>query len=370
MQNISNTKGNISTSNKKVFVGMSGGVDSSVSAYLLKEQGFDVTGVFIKVWQPDETDCGWKDERRDAMRVAAALDIPFVTIDLSEVYKKEVADYMIKEYSLGRTPNPDIMCNRYVKFGSFWEYAKAHGAAYIATGHYAIRKQGKVVYEMHEGNDTNKDQTYFLWTLTERDLEHVLFPVGHLEKPKVREIAQKANLPVFKKKDSQGVCFIGHLDMKEFLKQYISTKEGLVLDIHGKTIGTHEGAILYTLGERHGFVVHNKSNNAKVKYVVSKDIEANTITVADDEEYKEVFDNESNLISRLESVTLASDVQGNEIRCEARIRYRQERQACTLQKNPDGSHSVTFDTPQKGMSKGQSAVFYSGTRCIGGGILM
>jgi len=182
----------------KVFVGMSGGVDSSVSAYLLKKAGHEVTGVFIRVWQPEGGECTWKDERRDAMRVCAHLDIPFVTLDLRDAYKKGVVDYMIAEYKAGRTPNPDVMCNRQVKFGAFWQWATDQGADHIATGHYAQVKDG----QLYEGADKNKDQSYFLWTLQKEELNHIMFPVGHLQKGEVRVIAEKAKLPVFDKKDS------------------------------------------------------------------------------------------------------------------------------------------------------------------------
>ncbi|MCF7865121.1 MAG: tRNA 2-thiouridine(34) synthase MnmA [Candidatus Pacebacteria bacterium] len=365
---------------KRVFVGMSGGVDSSVSAYLLKEQGYDVTGVFIKVWQPDSTDCGWKDERRDAMRVAAVLDIPFITLDFSEQYKREVVDYMINEYRVGRTPNPDVMCNRHVKFGSFLKYTLAEGVDYVATGHYAqnIWNKKTNLFEMKEGIDANKDQSYFLWTLTQEDLKHVLFPIGHLEKSEVRRIAEKAGLPVFDKKDSQGVCFIGHLDMKEFLKEHIETHTGNVLDTDGNVIGTHEGAILYTIGERHGFTFNTKTIENEPHFITAKDIEKNTITVA----AKSHFENDSNLARTNVAVTSVSCSQNIDeylnTKISARIRYRQEKQSCIISKNNEqrkeihshkGQYIVTFDTPQKGIAEGQSVVLYDGDTCLGGGIL-
>lgn len=367
-------KQNDNISNKKVFVGLSGGVDSAVSAALLKKAGYKVTGVFIRAWQPDETDCGWKDERRDAMRVAAMLDIPFETLDLSDVYKKEVADYMIAEYAKGRTPNPDIMCNRYVKFGSFWDYAKDKGADYVATGHYAQcvkTKEGE--FQMLEGADPEKDQTYFLWTLTEKDLEHVLFPIGHLHKKEVRKLATDFNLPVSTKKDSQGVCFIGHLDMKEFLKSYIKTEPGKVLDIEGNEIGAHEGAVLYTFGERHGFNMKNKSTNAEPRYIIAKDIVKNTITVASDTEFEKVSKEFEAKISPLLRVNLTARVQAllskdGSYTCECRIRYRQERQVCTIT-TQGALVSVFFEQIQKGLAPGQSVVFYIGNHCLGGAIL-
>jgi tRNA-specific 2-thiouridylase len=217
------------TKGKKVYVGMSGGVDSSLSAALLLEQGYDVTGVFIKVWQPDFVECTWKEDRLDAMRVAAHLGIPFVTLDLEQEYKQGVIDYMIEEYRIGRTPNPDVMCNREVKFGAFWKWAQAQGADYIATGHYAQTDGIRLL----ASQDVNKDQTYFLWTLTQKDLSHVLFPIGHMVKDDVRREAEKRNLTTSFKKDSQGLCFVGTIDIKTLLKEYIKEKPGDVCDIEG-----------------------------------------------------------------------------------------------------------------------------------------
>jgi tRNA-specific 2-thiouridylase len=385
-QNISDNRGlntdailskKVHPTRPKVYVGMSGGVDSSVSAYLLKQQGYDVTGVFIKVWQPDNTDCGWKDERRDAMRVAAVLDIPFITLDFSEQYKREVVDYMIEEYRKGRTPNPDVMCNRHVKFGSFLKYALAQGVDFVATGHYAqnmlstrANNTSTHQFEMKEGADSNKDQTYFLWTLTQDDLKHTLFPIGHLQKSEVRKIAEKAGLPVFDKKDSQGVCFIGHLDMKGFLKEHIETHVGAVLDLDGNVIGTHDGAILYTIGERHGFTFNTKTTENEPHFVVSKDIHANTITVATN---STVITNSTQREVRLSNISFSQNIEEYiQRKVSARIRYRQEKQTCTINKVCEtGSdvYIVTFDTPQKGMAEGQSVVLYDGSTCLGGGIL-
>ncbi|MEK7514388.1 MAG: tRNA 2-thiouridine(34) synthase MnmA, partial [Patescibacteria group bacterium] len=205
---------------KKVFVGLSGGVDSAVSAALLKRDGFDVTGVFIKGWYPEFLHCNWREERRDAMRVAAHLDISFATFDCEEEYKKYVVDYMLSEYDLGRTPNPDVMCNKYVKFGSFFREAIARGADFIATGHYAVKEErdnhGHSIFILKESPDPDKDQSYFLWTLTQKELAASLFPVGKYKKEKVRTLARKFKLPVSEKKDSQGICFLGNVDMKEF----------------------------------------------------------------------------------------------------------------------------------------------------------
>ncbi|MDO8591094.1 MAG: tRNA 2-thiouridine(34) synthase MnmA, partial [bacterium] len=233
----------------KVYVGLSGGVDSSVSAALLKKQGFDVTGVFIKVWQPDFIECTWKEDRLDAMRVCAKLDIPFIELNLEKEYKKEVADYMIAEYKAGKTPNPDVMCNKQIKFGAFYNFARNQGADYIATGHYARivkrktynakRKNEKIkssshplhatCYTLHVASDANKDQSYFLWNIKQEQLPHILFPVGGMLKPEVRRLAKRFGLITADKKDSQGLCFLGKIDMKEFLKNYIKLKPGNVL---------------------------------------------------------------------------------------------------------------------------------------------
>lgn len=388
---------------KKVYVGMSGGVDSSVSAAILKEQGYDVTGVFIKVWQPDSTDCGWKDERRDAMRVAAVLDIPFKTFDFSEKYKNEVVDYMISEYKAGRTPNPDVMCNRYVKFGSFLEQAIKDQVDYVATGHYAqnIFNEELGFYEMHEGADANKDQSYFLWTLTQSDLKHTLFPVGGFQKNEVRKLAEKYSLPVFDKKDSQGVCFIGHLDMKEFLKEHIDVKKGDVLDMSGNVIGEHEGVELYTEGERHGFKVFVKTTDNEPYYIVRKDLKNNTLTVQAESDYKcvgdcgpagthgdevhEVSISKLSFTSEEYIKEIVQDDSNNEqdkgedkinsqeidLKLKLRLRYRQSKISGTLSEiNLDKKTAkLKLDEAQKTIPYGQSAVFYLDNKCIGGGVI-
>jgi len=340
---------------KRVFVGLSGGVDSAVSAALLKEQGYDVTGVFIKVWHPDFLPCTWREERRDAMRVAARLNIPFLFFDFEEEYKKGVADYMIKEYALGRTPNPDVMCNREIKFGAFLKKAREMGADFIATGHYA-RNDSNV---LKEGKDTNKDQSYFLWTLTPEDLSHVLFPIGNLEKPEVRALAEKFNLPVAEKKDSQGICFLGKVGIEEFLSHFITVVPGNVLDLKGNVVGTHHGAIYYTLGERHGFEITKNAPDSKAFYVIAKDITNNTITVSD---------NPAEITShlptkmKLQSVNWISNSGKSPV--TARIRYHQEKFPVKVDVN-----QIVFSTPQTA-APGQSIVFYAGDVCLGGGILV
>ena len=218
---------------KTVIVGLSGGVDSAVSAYILKKEGYRVIGAFIKGWEPDFLPCTGADDRLQAMRVAVHLDIPFATVDLEAAYKRDVVDYFVSEYRAGRTPNPDVMCNRAIKFGAFWRYATLKGADFIATGHYARNVSTAAGFTLCASKDTEKDQTYFLWTLTQDDLSHALFPVGALSKPEVRAIAQKAKLPNADRKDSQGLCFLGHVDMKAFLKRYVPSKSGDI--IYGST---------------------------------------------------------------------------------------------------------------------------------------
>ncbi len=347
--------------NKKiVFVGLSGGVDSSVSAALLKDQGYDVVGVFIKVWQPDFITCTWREERRDAMRVAAALDIPFLTFDLEKEYKKEVADYMISEYKTGRTPNPDVMCNKKVKFGGFLKKALSMGADFVATGHYArVVSQAKLL----KGVDPAKDQSYFLWTLNQDQLKHTLFPIGHLKKTQVRKLAEKYRLHTFEKKDSQGVCFLGQLDMKDFLKHFIKEKKGKVLNEKGEIIGEHDGAVFFTLGERHGFTITKKTNHDKPYYVVDKDIKKNTITVSQDSN-RHILTNGS---IDLESTNWIIEPDQNKT-YQAQIRYHGEFLPCKIKCSTPSVQQVIFEKPILAAS-GQSVVLYDGNICLGGGVI-
>lgn len=357
---------------KKVFVGVSGGVDSSVSAALLKDQCYDVVGVFIRTWTPEWIDCTWRDERRDAMRVCAHLDIPFLECDAVDAYKKGVADYMIAEYRAGRVPNPDVMCNREVKFGAFWEFAKARGADFIATGHYAqIKNQILNIknkdsdllqtthYQLQTGVDSAKDQSYFLWTLTKEDLAHTLFPIGHLQKSEVRILAEKYRLPTATKKDSQGVCFIGEIDMKEFLKHYIETSPGAVLDESGAVIGNHDGAFLFALGERHGFTITKKGSDDPRYFVIAKDMEKNTITVSENppHESKEAKINYS--LIRTNMRTAPDPLKTY----QAQIRYHGEFFEVQIHDS-----ALLFSKPVL-ISPGQSVVVYDGDLCLGGGII-
>lgn len=342
--------------NKKVFVGLSGGVDSSVSAAILKEQGYDVTGVFIKVWQPDFIECTWKEDRLDAMRVASLLDIPFITLDLEKEYKEGVIDYMIDEYSSGRTPNPDVMCNKEVKFGAFLNWAKNHGADYIATGHYSQIKDGNLIKSV----DENKDQTYFLWTLNKDQLSYVLFPVGHLQKSGVRSLAEKYNLPTKNKKDSQGLCFVGTIDVKTLLKNYIEEKRGDVKNEKGDIIGYHDGVTFYTIGERHGFTITKKTVDDEPYFVTGKEISTNTLVVSHNIPQESKGDS-----IKLEKTNWLKKMKKGEI-YEARARYRAPLSKAEIINDKE----VKLLSGNLTLASGQSLVLYDGDLCIGGGIII
>lgn len=339
-----------------VYVGLSGGVDSAVSAALLKEQGYNVVGAFIKIWRPEFIDCPWQRDRIDAMRVCAALEIPFKEIDLSDKYKKTVIDDMIANYARGITPNPDVLCNRHIKFGAFAKWAFAQGADFVATGHYAQTSCQGDTLTLKRGKDINKDQSYFLWQLTEADLKRVLFPVGGYTKPEVRKLAQKFNLPVAAKKDSQGLCFVGDVTMRDFLAHYLPLERGSVLDEQGKVVGEHDGAALYTLGERHGFRISSKSAHETPHFVTAIDTGRNTITVSPDTS-KAARTSVKLIDSNWFSLPTAS------ARYAAQARYRETPVACTIEGN-----TVIFEKPHLA-PPGQSLVIYDGDKVIGGGII-
>jgi len=370
---------------KKVFVGASGGVDSSTAIALLKKQGYAVTGVFIKVWQPDFVECQWKEDRLDAMRVCATLGVDFLNLDLEEEYKKEVFDYMVDEYKKGRTPNPDVMCNKKIKFGAFLNFALKNGIDYIATGHYVRlnhlalgalsgkslsapsakwEAKGSVRRELLAGVDKNKDQSYFLWTLTQEQLKHCLFPIGEYEKKEVRKLAQSFKLPTAQKKDSQGLCFVGKVDMKDFLQRFIPQKKGDVLNEEGEVIGKHDGIFYYTIGQRHGFLVTKKGVDDKPYYIIAKDLEKNVLVVSNKKESGGV----RHLLVKIGGVNWISGKRPNlDRKYQARIRYRQSLKDCNL-KEKNGVMVVEFKEFQN-VAKGQSIVVYDGEVCLGGGVV-
>lgn len=346
---------------QKVYVGLSGGVDSALSAALLVRAGYDVTGVFIKIWQPEFVACTWKEDRLDAMRVAVALGIPFEMVDLSEEYEKEVITRMVADYSRGITPNPDVLCNRFIKFGAFRRWAHQQGADRIATGHHAQVKEVNGVYELRRGVDPAKDQAYFLCELSQDDLAHSLFPIGHMTKGEVRRQAFRLGLPVAKRPDSQGLCFVGDVDMHDFLRELIKPHAGKVLNMDGNEIGEHDGAALYTLGQRHKFRVSDATAAKTAQFVVSIDTKANTITVAPDLAFVERRE------VHVADLHWTRDVAPSAGRYVAEVRYHQKPRACAL--TYEGSEAVvTFDAAQLATA-GQSLVLYDGDECLGGGII-
>lgn len=348
----------------RVVLGMSGGVDSSVAALLLKRQGYDVIGIFMKNW--DDTDefghCTAEDDAEDVRRVAEQIGIPYYTVNFEREYYDKVFEYFLEEYRRGRTPNPDVMCNREIKFGEFLQRALDLGADYIATGHYARVDQADGVYRLLRGMDPGKDQTYFLNALNQYQLSKAMFPIGHLPKPEVRAIAEAAGLATAKKKDSTGVCFIGERNFKEFLSQYLPARPGEMRTLDGVLKGRHEGLMYYTLGQRQGLGIGG-SGTGEPWFVVDKDLEHNILYVAQGDD--------SHLYSVSLSATDVNWIPGGtppaEIRCMAKFRYRQPDQGVTVRFHPtDRTCEVVFDTPQRAVTPGQAVVFYDGEVCLGG----
>lgn len=349
---------------------MSGGVDSSVAAALLKERGFAVVGAHIKMWSDPSIPCNFKEDRYDAMRAAEKIGIPFQTWDLTKEYRAAVVEYMIREYAAGRTPNPDVMCNREIKFGVFLQRAVERGADYMATGHYVNLEtefpKGNSVSKLLQAKDKNKDQSYFLWTLTQEQLRHCLFPIGEYTKPEVREMARKMILPTAEKKDSQGICFIGEIDLKAFLQKHIPVSRGLVRTTAGKAVGEHDGLSFYTIGQREGL---RTGGGGIPYYVAAKDFAANTLVVAEGPYDEKLFSRE--IVVR--DIHWVSDSASQfPLRCEARIRYRQPLQKCVVAKAPipdsiGDKFLVRFREPQRAATPGQSLVFYREGEMLGGG---
>ncbi len=346
---------------KKVYVGMSGGVDSSVTAALLKEQGYDVTGVYMKNWSQDlpGLTCPWKDDYQDAKRVAVRLDIPFKMYDFEKEYRHKVVDYMIEGYKAGLTPNPDIMCNQEVKFKLFLETALSDGADMIATGHYARIKESKLL----AGLDSNKDQSYFLYRVTEDALRRSLMPIGEYTKPEVRKLAKQLGLSTAEKKDSQGICFVGKVGIKEFLQQFVKTEPGTIIDQQGNLVSEHEGALFYTIGQRHGLSV----GGGLPYYVVGKDMSKNEVYVTTDLQDAKLWNNELTLTAP--HWINAEPNTSNEYR--VRTRYRAELTRVTaIQKIEDGTWRLELQHEVRALTPGQSAVLYEGDRIVGGGIVL
>ena len=351
---------------KKVFVGMSGGVDSSLTAALLIEQGYQVTGVYMKNWTQDMPGyaCPWKEDFQDAKRVAVKLGISFETFDFETEYKHKVVDYMIDEYKAGRTPNPDIMCNQEVKFKLFYETAKERGADLIATGHYArvvSGGQSSTQSELHVAANHDKDQTYFLYRISQQALSESLMPIGEFKtKEEVREAARRRGIATADKKDSQGICFVGKVGIREFLQQYVETEPGPIIDADGREIGQHDGAIFYTIGQRHGLNV----GGGLPYYVTKKDMQTNTVYVTTDLNDASLWSSEVS-ISDLHWLNNSPSADAF---YEVRLRYRGPLVQCKLQLTDYGA-TVYLSDAQRGLAAGQSAVIYDKSRVVGGGII-
>lgn len=387
----------------KVVVGLSGGVDSSVAAWLLKEQGHEVIGLFMRNWHDTtgtlEGDCPWHDDQVFAELVAKRLDIPFRYVDLSEQYKQRVVDYMFSEYEKGRTPNPDVLCNREIKFDVFLAEALKLGADFVATGHYCQKGEevvdGRTVYSLLAGTDKNKDQSYFLCQLSQEQLKYALFPIGHLTKPEVREIAEAQRLATAKRKDSQGICFVGKVDLPLFLQQKLSAKQGNIHEIlptwakyeryaadtslegmarpysytvrDGKKIGTHNGAHFYTIGQRKGLGIGGRKESL---FIIGTDVDSNTIYVGEGDSHPGLYrralhikSGETHWIDPAEKLAV-----GESRRFSVRIRYRQPLQQATVHMKEDGAY-IVFDEPQRGIAAGQFAAWYIGDRVVGSGVI-
>ncbi|MCA9332806.1 tRNA 2-thiouridine(34) synthase MnmA [Candidatus Saccharibacteria bacterium] len=344
---------------KKVYVGLSGGVDSSVTAAVLKEQGYDVTGVYMKNWSQDIPgfECPWKEDYKDAKRVAVQLDIPFKMYDFENEYRQKVVDYMISEYKSGRTPNPDIMCNQEIKFKLFLETALADGADKIATGHYARVDNGRLFIAKYK----EKDQTYFLYRVSEEALKRTIMPIGDFNsKDEVRSIASEFGLVTADKKDSQGICFVGKVGIKEFLQQYVKTIPGKVIDSYGKVVGQHEGAIFYTIGQRHGLDI----GGGMPFYVIGKNMDKNEVYVTTNIDDSELWRSELKLT---DFHWINNKPKVNKL--SIRTRYRSVLTECSIE-DEDKTLLVKLSNEVRAVTPGQSAVFYSDQECLGGGIIV
>lgn len=351
-------------SDTRVVVGMSGGVDSSVAALLLKEQGYDVVGIFMKNW--DDTDeqgvCTATDDYDDVVRVCNQLDIPYFAVNFEKQYWDKVFTYFLDEYKAGRTPNPDVVCNKEIKFKAFLEHAMSLGADYLATGHYAQVRNNNGKAEMLRGVDDNKDQTYFLNQLTEDVLERVMFPLGHMNKKEVREIAKEHNLVTATKKDSTGICFIGERNFKEFLSEYLPAQPGLMKTLTGIEKGKHDGLMYYTIGQRQGLGI---GGSGDPWFVVGKNLDENVLYV------EQSFDNEKLYSDGLiaSDVNWINETNDNKISCTAKFRYRQKDSAVTVTELGNGKINVKFKEKQRAITPGQSVVFYDEEVCLGGGTI-
>jgi len=356
-------------SNTRVIVGMSGGVDSSVTAHLLVQQGYQVEGLFMDNWDEDDVYCTAAQDYQDARRVAESLGIPLHKANFAQEYKDRVFAYFLDEHKAGRTPNPDVLCNREVKFKAFLDYAVRLGADKIATGHYARVIETANGFEMHKGVDHNKDQTYFLQAIGQKELSRTLFPIGHIPKPEVRQIAEDAGLHNFDRKDSTGICFIGERDFVEFLEKYLPAQPGEIHTLDGQVIGQHRGLMYHTIGQRKGLGIGGLKDfeSEEPWFVCGKDLENNVLYAVQGTNHPALFKNE---LDAMGIHWVAGQAPHATFRCTSKNRYRQTDQACTVTVNDDGiSAHVVYDEPQRAVTPGQWVVFYDGDNCLGGGVI-
>lgn len=358
-----------SNTRKHIIVGMSGGVDSSVAALLLKEQGHHVEGVFMKNWEEDDTEtfCPASIDMADAQAVCDKLQIELHRVNFAEEYWERVFTDFLQEYKAGRTPNPDILCNKEIKFKAFLHYAKQRGADYIATGHYARCHSRDKQFQLLKGLDSGKDQSYFLYTLTQEQLSQSLFPIGELNKSRVREIADKAGFKNHAKKDSTGICFIGEKKFKAFLNEYLPAKPGNIETIEGAVIGKHDGLMFYTLGQRQGLKIGGLKKALEAPwYVVGKDNERNTLIVAQGQDHPSLF---TNTLKASQIHWIHGSSPELPMQASAKVRYRQADQVCIIHPLNEKQYKIDFIEPQRAVTPGQSVVFYQGDECLGGGII-
>ncbi|AJY76108.1 tRNA 2-thiouridine(34) synthase MnmA [Paenibacillus beijingensis] len=364
-----NDSASADNSQTRVVVGMSGGVDSSVTALLLKQQGYDVIGIFMKNW--DETDengvCSADEDAEDVRRVCEQIGIPYYTVNFEQAYYEKVFTYFLDEYKRGRTPNPDVMCNREIKFGDFLQKALGLGADYLATGHYArVVRDDSGETKLLRGVDPGKDQTYFLSALNQKQLSKAMFPIGHLPKSEVRRIAEENGLATARKKDSTGVCFIGERNFKQFLSGYLPAQPGPMVDLRtGDTKGRHDGLMYYTLGQRQGLGIGG-SGTGQPWFVADKDLERNILYVVQGEDHPRLY---SRGLTAAGVNWIAPERPQGPVRCTAKFRYRQPDQGVTVTLDGSGGAEVVFDKPQKAVTPGQAVVFYDGDVCLGGGTI-
>lgn len=351
----------------KVIVGMSGGVDSSTAALLLKQQGYQVHGIFMQNWDDQDEHCTARQDYRDAAAVCKHLNIPLETVNFAREYWDRVFAHFLEEYSAGRTPNPDILCNKEIKFKAFLDYALAKGCDAIATGHYARTGKDANGVTLMRGLDNNKDQSYFLYTLGQRELSHTLFPVGDQDKQDVRELAQDCGLHVFSKKDSTGICFIGERKFNAFLAEYLPARPGHIVDLDGTHMGRHSGLMYYTMGQRQGLGIGGRQDASEEPwYVVEKRLDSNEVVVAQGHDHPLLY---SDTLQAHSLHWCAGSATAQQFHCSAKIRYRQQDQACTVTINGDDALSVHFDQPVRAITPGQSVVFYDGENCLGGAVI-